>query len=127
MYFPEKTVDPAWMNPDGYPQQDPFREVCPRHLLRALRVTDLDSRDELCTNTRIEAHHRWVINASRRAVRLLRHSGIDEGLPMDDGGWALLRHVASRVGVHPGVLIMIAATDDKGRTMRPAAGQRQQC
>ncbi len=59
--------------------------------------------------------HNWVLDAGRRAIYLLRHSGIREGFPMDDGGWAMLRHVASRVHVQPGALVMIAALDDKGR------------
>ncbi|MCP4242951.1 MAG: RNA 2'-phosphotransferase, partial [bacterium] len=115
LVFPEKLVDPAWSDPERFDQDLPFVEVCPRRLLHALRVTDLTVPAELCTRTRVDVSGPWANRASHRAVALLRHNAHKANLPIDDGGWALLRNVAHRVDVEPGVLIMIAATDDKGR------------
>ncbi|MCP4242144.1 MAG: RNA 2'-phosphotransferase, partial [bacterium] len=113
--FPEKLVDPAWSAPESFVQEPPFVEVCQRRLLHAMRVTDLTVPAELCTKTRVDVSGPWANRASHRAVALLRHNALNANLPIDDGGWALLYNVARRVGVEPGVLIMIAAADDKGR------------
>ncbi|MCP4242111.1 MAG: RNA 2'-phosphotransferase, partial [bacterium] len=80
-----------------------------------MRVTDLGVPAELCTASRVDVSGQWALQVSHRAVWLLRHGALERNLPMDDGGWVLLRHLATRVQVEPGVLIMIAATDDKGR------------
>ncbi len=115
LVFPEKIIDPAWLEPERFEQDPPFQEVCPRRLLHAMRVTDLDVPAELCTDSRIDVSGQWTLRISHRAVFLLRRSAIQSGLAMDDGGWVLLRHLANRLHVQPGVLIMIAAGDDKGR------------
>ncbi|MCP4241347.1 MAG: RNA 2'-phosphotransferase, partial [bacterium] len=113
--FPEKLVDPAWAAPGDFPQESPFQEVCPGHLRHAMRVTDLSVPAQLCTSTKVNVHSTLANRASHHAVSLLRHNAHRDGLPIDDGGWALLFHVASRVRVAPGTLIMIAAADDKAR------------
>ncbi|MCP4242820.1 MAG: RNA 2'-phosphotransferase, partial [bacterium] len=113
--FPEKLVDPAWATPGDFPQENPFQEVCPEHLLHAMRVTDLSVAAQLCTSTKVNVRSTLANRASHHAVSLLRHNALRDNLPIDDGGWALLYHVARRVGVAPGTLIMIAAADDKGR------------
>ncbi|MCP4244453.1 MAG: RNA 2'-phosphotransferase, partial [bacterium] len=113
--FPEKLVDPAWAAPRDFPQDGPFQEVCPEHLRHAMRITDLSVAAQLCTSTKVNVHSTLANRASHHAVSLLRHNALRDKLAIDDGGWALLYNVASRVHVTPGTLIMIAAADDKGR------------
>ncbi|MCP4239417.1 MAG: RNA 2'-phosphotransferase, partial [bacterium] len=70
---------------------------------------------QLCTSTKVNVHRALANRAGHPAVSLLRHHALRDGLPLDDGGWALVFHVASRARVPPGTLIMLAAADDKGR------------